>query len=55
MKNILEGLSFWAIAIGIVLGVTAIVSIIAEFITMNMIMPIVYVILGLSLIYIMKD
>lgn len=55
MKNILKGLRFFTIVIGTVLGVTAIVSTIAEFITMNMIMPIVYVILGLSLIYIMKD
>ena len=55
MKNILGGLSFWAIVIGIVLGVTAIGNTLAEIITMNMVMPIVYIILGLSLIYIMKD
>lgn len=54
MKNILEFLIFALAVIGIPIGAMLLVEEIVQIITMEMIMSIVYVILGLSLIYIMK-
>lgn len=55
MKNALRGMLFWIIAIAILIIVAAIVNVLAEIITMKMIMTIVYIALGISIIYIFKN
>lgn len=55
MKNILKGFTFWTIVIGLILGASAIANILAEMITMEIIMKIVYIVLGFSLINLLKN
>ena len=55
MKNIIQGLLFWTSFILLIIVASAIVNIIAEIITMNMIMTVAYIALGFSFIYILKD
>ena len=54
MKTMLKGFIFWLIVIGCILGASAIANAIADMITMEMVMKVVYVMLGISLIYIFK-
>lgn len=55
MKELVKGFIFWGIVIGIIIGAGLIVNILAEIITMGMIMQAVYVVLGISVTYILKN
>ena len=55
MKNILRGIIFWTIAIAFILLMTTIGQVVASLVTMDMIMTAVYVALGYSFIYILKN
>lgn len=54
MKNVFRGIIFWIIAIALIIAVSAAVNVLAEIITMEMIMTVVYIALGISVIYIFK-
>lgn len=55
MKNIIQGLLFWTSFIVVIIGISAIVNVLVEIITMNMIMTVAYIALGYSFIYILKN
>lgn len=55
MKNILRGLLFWTIIIGFILVLSALANILAEVITMKQIMTVVYIALGFSFIYLLRN
>lgn len=55
MKNILQGFIFWTIAIAFILLMTTIGQALANLITMDLIMTAVYIALGYSFIYILKN
>lgn len=55
MKNIIQGLLFWTSFILLIIVASAIVNIMSEIITMNMIMTAAYIALGLGLIYLIKN
>lgn len=55
MKNILRGITFWTIAIAFILLMTTIGQALASVIKMETIMTAVYVALGYSFIYILKN
>ena len=55
MKNILRGFIFWTIAIAFILLMTTIGQALANLVTMDAIMTVVYVALGFSFIYILKN
>ena len=55
MKNMLRGLVFWIIVISFVVVMISIAQILANLVTMDMIMTIVYVTLGYSFVYILKN
>ncbi|MBQ8292381.1 MAG: hypothetical protein IJX78_01085 [Bacilli bacterium] len=55
MKNILRGITFWTIAIAFILLMTTIGQALANLITMETIMTVVYIALGFSFIYILKN
>ncbi len=54
MKNILRGLIFWTIALAFILIMFAIGQALANLLTMDSIMAVVYVALGFSFIYILR-
>ena len=54
MKKLLLGLAFWAILLLIMLAIFAIAEFLAKIITINFIMTIVYIMLGISIVYIFK-
>ena len=53
MKNVLKGIIFWIIIIGIIIGAGALANVLAEIITMETIRTVVYIALGISFIYIL--
>ena len=55
MKNILRGITFWTIAIAFILLMTTIGQALGSFITMDFVMTVVYIALGFSFIYILKN
>lgn len=55
MKNILRGIIFWTIALAFILMMFAIGQALANLLTMNFIMTVVYIALGFSFIYILKN
>lgn len=55
MKKALQGFIFWTIAIVAILLVSAIANILSNLITMEFIMAVVYIALGFSFIYILKN
>lgn len=55
MKNILRGITFWTIVIAFILGMLGIGQALANLISMNVIMTVVYIALGFSFIYILKN
>lgn len=55
MKNILKGFIFWTIALAFILIMFAIGQALANLLTMNFIMAVVYIALGFSFIYILKN
>lgn len=54
MKRIFLGLIFWTILLLIMLSIFAIAEFLAKIVTINFIMTIVYIILGISIVYIFK-
>lgn len=55
MKNILQGIIFWIIVIGLIIGAGAIVNVLSQIITMKAIMTVVYIALGIGIVYIFKE
>ena len=55
MKNILRGITFWTIVIAFILLMTTIGQALANLISMETIMTVVYAALGYSFIYILKN
>lgn len=55
MKDTIKGLIFWTIAIAFILIMFSIGQALAKIVTMNFIMTVVYVALGFSFIYILKN
>ena len=55
MKNIIRGLIFWTIALTFILTMFAIGQALANLIKMDSIMAVVYIALGFSFIYILKN
>ena len=55
MKNILRGIAFWTIAIAFILLMTTIGQALASVISIELVMTVVYIALGLSFIYILKN
>ena len=54
MKKIFLGLAFWTILLLIMLARFAIAEFLAKIITLNFIMTIVYIAMGISIVYILK-
>lgn len=54
MKNILTGIIFWTILLLIMLAIFAIAEFLAKVVTIDFIMVIVYIMLGISIVYIFK-
>ena len=55
MKKTLQGFIFWTIAIAFILLMTTIGQALASVVTMDAIMTVVYIALGYSFIYILKN
>lgn len=55
MKNTIKGLIFWIAVVGMIIGAGAIVNVLTQIITMKMIMTVVYIALGISIIYILRN
>ena len=55
MKNILRGITFWTILMGFILAMFGTAEILSKLITMETIMTVVYIALGFSFIYILKN
>ena len=55
MKNTIKGLIFWTIALAFILIIFTIGQALANLLTMNFIMAVVYIALGFSFIYILKN
>lgn len=55
MKNTIKGLIFWTIAIAFILVMLSIGQALANLIKMDSVMAIVYIALGFSFIYILKN
>ncbi len=55
MKEFIKGLIFWTIAIAFILIMFTIGQALANLLTMNFIMTVVYIALGFSFIYILKN
>lgn len=54
MKRIFLGLIFWTILLLIMLSMFAIAEFLAKVVTINFIMAIVYIAMGISIVYIFK-
>lgn len=54
MKKLLLGLAFWTILLLIMLAIFAIAEFLAKVVTIDFIMVIVYIMLGISIVYIFK-
>lgn len=55
MKNLTRGLIFWIIALAFIFVMFTVAEALSKVITMNMIMNLVYVLLLISIIYILKN
>ena len=55
MKNTIRGIIFWTIALAFILIMFTIGQALANLLTMNFIMAVVYIALGFSFIYIFKN
>lgn len=54
MKNILTGIIFWTILLLIMLAIFAIAEVLAKIVTIDFIMTVVYIAMGISIVYILK-
>ncbi len=55
MKNTIRGLIFWIIALAFIFVMFTIAETLSKVITMSMIMNLVYVLLVISVVYILKN
>lgn len=55
MKNTIRGLIFWIIALAFIFVMFTIAEALSKVITMSMIMNLVYVLLVISVVYILKN
>ena len=55
MKKTLQGFIFWTIAIGFILLITTIGQALANLMTMDLVMTVVYIALGYGITYILKN
>ena len=55
MKKSIQGLIFWIIALAFIFVMWTIAEALSKVITMSMIMNLVYVLLAISIIYILKN
>ena len=55
MKNLIRGLIFWIIALAFIFVMFTIAETLSKIVTMNMIINLVYVLLAISIIYILKN
>ena len=55
MKNMIKGLIFWIIALAFIFVMFTIAEALSKIVTMNAIMNLVYVLLGISIVYILKN
>lgn len=55
MKNTIKGLIFWIAIVGMIIGAGAIVNVLAQIVTMKIIMTLVYIALGIGIVYIFKE
>ena len=55
MKNILMGIIFWTIALAFIFVMFTIAEALSKIVTMNAIMNLVYVLLAISIVYILKN
>ena len=54
MKNMFTGIIFWTVLLLIMLAMFAIADFLAKIITINFILTIVYIAMGISIVYILK-
>lgn len=54
MKRIFLGLAFWTILLLIMLAIFAIAEFLAKVVTIDFIMTVVYIAMGISIVYILK-
>lgn len=54
MKNIIRGLIFWIIVLALILAMWGIAETLSKIVTISMIMNLVYVLLAISIVYILK-
>lgn len=55
MKNILRGIIFWTIALAFILIMFTTAEALSKIVTINFIMNLVYVLLVISVVYILKN
>lgn len=55
MKNLIRGFIFWIIALTFIFVMWIIAETLTKIVTINMIMNLVYVLLAISIIYILKN
>ncbi len=55
MKNMINGLIFWIIALALIFVMFTIAEALSKIVTMNAIMNLVYILLGISIVYILKN
>lgn len=55
MKNIIRGLIFWILALAFIFVMFLVAETLSKIVTMNMIINLVYVLLAISIIYILKN
>ena len=55
MKNLIRGLIFWIIALAFIFVMFTIAEALSKIVTINAIMNLVYVLLGISIVYKLKN
>lgn len=55
MKNLIRGLMFWIIALTFIFVMWIIAETLSKIVTINFIMNLVYVLLAISIVYILKN
>lgn len=55
MKNLIKGIIFWIIALAFIFVMFTIAEALSKIVTMNAIMNLVYVLLAISIVYILKN
>lgn len=55
MKNLIRGLIFWIIALAFIFVMFLVAETLSKIVTMNMIINLVYVLLAISIVYILKN